>query len=468
MLWIGLALARFELIDRQRAIRTTDLAWPRVVTGIARMSKTAADTAMVGLAIGSSAIAGLGFASPFWGMAFALGGGIAGGTISLVSQRFAAEAWHELDIAVKSSAIVVILVTVPVSVLFWFFADPLIGLLGPDPQAHELGTKYLSVVALGVPFAGLNLIGSRTLVGADDAWTPMMVRAGGAVVNIVLNAVFIFGLGMGVVGAALGTVLSNVVILLAFTLGLVTGSVPGIGSFPVTITASRPYLERDIVTDLVKIGTPLVFTNGSRTAAQFPMLAILATYGSTVVAAYEIAKRVRGLLNTPGWGFSLASSSLVGQALGTGDEETANEYGREIIRFAIAVYALGAILAFVFAEPITSVFVNDPETLPLAAAFVRVAALSVIFWGISGAATGPLRASGDTRWPFYANLLGLYVFAIPFMWIGSVTAIGVVGIYLALVAETVVPAAVNYHRFATGQWMHVSRQYRPESPAGSK
>ena len=87
---VGLLLARGGWIDLRRAVRTSDLAWPRIVTGVARMSRTAVDVAMVGAAVGASAIAGIGFATPYWVLAFVLGGGIAGGTISLVSQRFSA------------------------------------------------------------------------------------------------------------------------------------------------------------------------------------------------------------------------------------------------------------------------------------------------------------------------------------------------------------------------------------------
>lgn len=466
ILYIGLALARLGLIDERRAVRTTDLAWPRVVTGIARMSKVAADVAMVGLAVGTTAIAGLGFAGPYYGVTFALGGGIAGGTISLVSQRYGAKAWYELDLAIKSSAIVVVMLTIPVSAVFWFFAEPLIALLGAEGSALEYGSTYLQVIALAVPFAGLNLIGSRALVGADDAWTPMMIRAGGAVVNIALNAVLIFGFGLGVFGAALGTVLANVAVTTVFAYGFVVGGIPGIGSFPIGVSLGRPYLERNLVRDLIEISTPLVLADGARFGAQFPLIAIVATFGPTVVAAYEIAKRVRGLLNTPGWGFSLASSSLVGQELGVGNEDAAGEYGREIVLFAIAVYAIGAVFAFVFAGPVSRIFVADPETLPIAEVFVKVAALSVVFWGIDGAATGPLRASGDTRWPFYASILGLYAFAIPLAYLGSATALGLYGLYLAIVAETVVPASITYYRFATGKWKVISRRYRPQPVLG--
>ncbi|WP_097009181.1 MATE family efflux transporter [Natronoarchaeum philippinense] len=476
LLSIGRLLARAGLIDARRAERTTDLAWPRIVTGIARMSKSAADVAMVGLALGSGAIAGVGYASPFWGMAFALGGGFAGATISLVSQRYGADAYDRLSLAVKTSAVVVLAVTTPVAVLFALAPHELISLIGSGSTPIEYGATYLRVVALGVPFAGLNLVGSRTLVGADDAWTPMVLRAGGAVINVGLNAILIFGAGMGVVGAAVGTVVANVAVFGAFVWGFSAGSLPLVGAFPVTVDLSGPHATLDEVRDVVEIGVPLVFTNSAATMAQFPMLAIVGLFGQNVVAAFVVARRVRALMDTPNWGFSLASSSLVGQELGAGDEDDAGRLGHEIISFSVAVYLAIAGAVLVLADPIGSLFVSDPEVKPLTTAFIAVACISVVFRGVSGGATGPLRASGDTRWPFYAQLLGLYAFTLPIAYagaasvpipvIGAVTPLGIEALYLALVVETLVPAVVTYYRFATGRWKAISRSYRPEASAG--
>jgi len=479
LLSVGYALARAGLVDARRVERTTDLAWPRIVTGLARMSKNAADVAMVGVALGPAAIAGVGIASPFWGMAFALGGGIAGATISLVSQRYGAEAYDQLSLAVKTSALVVLALTLPVAALFLTMPRELValigaGLLAEDPAAIEYGVDYLRVVALGVPFAGLNLIGSRTLVGADDAWTPMILRAGGAVVNIALNAVLIFALGMGVVGAAIGTVVANVLVLSAFVTGFLTGRFPVIGEFPVTVSLARPHATLAEVRDVIEIGTPLVFTNGAARIAQFPMLAIVALFGSNVLAAFVVARRVRALMDTPNWGFSLASSSLVGQELGAGDEDDAATLGREIVLFSTTVYVVGAAVVSLVADQVALAFGVDATVLPMASTFIAVACLSVVFRGVSGGATGPLRASGDTRWPFYGQLLGLYVFTLPVAYagavavpgLGAVTPLGIEALYLALVLETLVPAVVVYYRFASGRWKAVSRSYRPETSPG--
>ena len=487
ILYVGFALARAGVIDRQRAIETTDLAWPRIVTGVARMSKNAVDVAMVGSAIGVSATAGVGFAGPFWGLAFALGGGVAGGTIALVSQRFGADAHEELGKAVRSSVVVTIAITVPVAVCFVTVPRELVSLLSDNEAAIGYGAEYLRIVGLGIPFAGLNLVGSRTLVGADDAYTAMQVRAGGAVANIVLNAVFIFVLGWGVEGAAIGTVLSNVVAVVAFAIGISRGRCPGIGDFPVRVTPFGTYLDPETMRDIVEIGLPVCLRNLVWTVAEFPMLAILDVFGENTVAAFVIARRIWGIMNTPGWGFGLASSSLVGQALGRDDEEVAEAYGKEIIRFSVSVYVLAALLTAASAHRIVVLFADTPSSpaIPIAINLVYAACVAIVFRGVSGAAAGPLDASGDTVIPFVSQLLGMFCGSIPLAYLGanglsipplsvpiveatlpgaSIPAIGYWGLYLAFVAETGVPAAINYWRFRTDEWKAISEAYRPDAP----
>ena len=485
ILWIGLGLARLGLIDRDRAIKTTELAWPRVVTGIARMSKNAVDVAMVGVAVGTTAVAGVGFASPFWGLAFSIGGGIAGGTIALVSQRYGAEAWDELGRAVRSSTLLVVILTIPLSVTFWLIPEQLISVLTGNEAAIREGATYLQIVGLGIPFAGLNLVGSRILVGTDDAYTAMQARAGGAVANIVLNAVFIFGFGWGVAGAALGTVLSNVAVTAAFALGLTFGRFPTMGAFPVQISPWGTWTDPAMVRDLITIGTPVGLRNLVWTTFQFPMLGILDIFGENTVAAWVIARRIWGVMNTPGWGFGLAASSLVGQELGQNNEREAEFYGRDIVRFSVATYVVSALLVAFFAGDIVVLFTSDPASpeIPIATNLVYAASFAVVFQGVASAAAGPLDASGDTRITFLSQFLGMFCVSIPLAYLGAVglsipavsiplvgtvgglaiPALGLWGLYLAFVAETAVPAAINYWRFRTDKWKKISEEYRPDA-----
>ncbi|WP_435362117.1 MATE family efflux transporter [Haloarchaeobius sp. DFWS5] len=466
ILGIGVALARAGLVSREHVRRTTDLSWPRIVTGIARMSKNAVDVAMVGIAVGSVGIAGVGLASPYWGIAFSLGGGFAAGTIALVSQRFGANANDQLGRAILSSAALVVAITLPVMLAFFLFPVELLSILTGDAETVDLGARYLRVLSFGVPFAALNLIGSRIYIGVDDAWTPMLLRSGGAITNIVLNGVFIFGLGMGVDGAALGTVVSNALVTCTFVVALVAGRLPLVGSLPVQVSPNLADVDPGDLRQIVDIGLPVVGRNLVWTVAKFPMLFIVGLFGPTVLAAYVISRRIWGLMNTPGWGFALAASSLVGQELGAGDEAAAEAYAKDIILFSVATYAVSAILVAIFAEPIVRSFVDNPSdpAVPIAVALVYAACVAVIAQGVKAAAAGPLDASGDTSWPFYSQVIGMFIFSLPIAYLGATSSLGLWGLYLSFAAETIVPAAINYQRFATGKWKAISREYRPDSP----
>lgn len=457
---IGALLSRAGWVDRERARRVSDLAWPRIVTGIARMSKATADVAMVGSALGAAAIAGVGYAVPYWALAFMIGGGIAGGTISLVSQRYAADHAVEAGTAVKVSAVFAVLTMLPLMAAFWLVPEFLIGLLGADGQALAYGVEYLRVAAFAMPFAALNLVASRTLVGANDAWAPMVIRAGGAVANVALNAAFIFALDMGVTGAALGTVVANVAATGIFAFGLTRGALPFIGELPIRVDWKGANWNARTARRLARISAPLALTNLGKMGGQFPLLAIVSLFGPNVVAAFVVALRVRDLLNTPGWGFGLASSSLVGQSLGVGEEDEAGAYAQDTLRYAVTVYAIGAAAVFAFAGPISHLFVDDPAVVSTAAALIRATCVSVVLWGIMNAALGPLRASGDTRWPLYGQAAGLLLFTLPAAYLGAVTPLGIAGLYLALILETGVPAAVTYYRYRSEEWKLVSRTYR--------
>jgi len=424
------------------------------------MSKATADVAMVGTALGASAIAGVGYGVPYWTMTFMIGGGIAGGTISLVSQRYGAERPEQIDVAIKVSAVLALAATLPLVVIFWTIPGPLIRLIGSGEAAIEYGTRYLRVASLAMPFSALNLIASRALIGADDAWTPMVVRAGGAVVNVVINAALIFVFGLGVVGAAAGTVVGSIGGTALFAWGLLRGRLPWVGSLPIRIRQTPPHWSEDDARHLIRISTPLALRKIAQNGGQFPMLAIVGLFGPSVVAAYVVALRVRALMNTPGWGFGLASSSLVGQELGRTREFEANAYAQDTLRFTVAAYAIVGGLVFLAADPVSLLFVSDASTLKTTANLIRVTCASVLLWGVMNGAMGPLRASGDTQWPFYGQILGLFAFALPATYLGATTILGIWGLYASLILETGVPAAVTYFRFRTGAWKQVSRSYR--------
>ena len=456
-------LSRLGIMERHRVGPTADLAWPRVVTGFARRSQQTADLLMVGWVLGAPGIAGLAFAYAFWQIGNKLSLGLSGGTVSLVAQNYGGDAHDRAELAMKMSVWLAILMALPMTVVFLLVPEELIALAGAAPETVTHGATYLQVVAVALVFEYLNKVGSRAFAGVGDTFTPMVLRGGGAALNIVLNAVFILGLGMGAAGAALGTAIATIAVTVGLAWGFLGGRYPVGKSPPVRFRLTGPHWDTALGRQLVTISAPLLARKLATSIYLFPLLAIGAAFGTVAVAALEVARQVRGLMNCLTWGFSMAASTLVGQHLGKGEESEAEGYGWDILRVSALSYLVLAVAVGLLAGPIAAAFASSADALALTTTFVAVGAVSAIGLGVDGSAHGALRGSGDTRWPFYGKLLGYYVFAIPVAYLGTVTTLGIVGLYLALVFETFVPALVNVYRFRSNAWKAISREYRPDA-----
>ncbi len=426
------------------------------------MSKRVVDLALVGVVLGSTAVAGVTVASAYWTVAKFAAIGLAGGTVSLVSQSYGGDDLGRAARVVETSVLVSVVLALPTVAIYVAAAEPLVALLGADDETVRFGSAYLAVVAPGLVFEFLNLIASRTYAGVGDTVTPMTIRAGGAATNVALSGLFVLGLGMGVVGAALGTALATALVTAVFAWGMTGRSYFGHGASPVPLSVGGHRPDRELLGEVVRVASPLAARRVAQGLVVFPLLTLAAAFGPVAVAAVGVARQVRELLNSFSWGFSIAASTLVGQALGGDDEREAEAFGWEITKLSTLVFVVVAVVVVALAEPVAGVFV-EPAEVALTGAFVAVAAVSVVPMGVDGSLTGTLRGAGDTQVPFAATLVGLYLGALPVAWLGTVTALGVAGLQLAFLVETAVPMAINLHRFRTNRWKAVSRAYRPDA-----
>ena len=458
------ALQRAGIIDRERLDRTVGLAWPRVITGFALMSKQTVDLALVGWAVGATAVAGLAYAYAYWTLAKFVGIGLAGGTVALVSQNYGGDEVGRASLVVKQGVWVALAVSLPVILCYAVFADPLVSVLGSDAAALDYGATYLLVVAPALVFEYLNLLASRTYAGVGDTFTPMVARAGGGLLNIALSAALVVA-GFGVVGVAVGTLVSTSAVTLVLAWGIFGRGYPlrGMQASPVPLRVGGRQFDPELGGQLLRVASPLVARRLAQMVVVFPLLWIAGTFGPVVVAAFEVGRRIRELLVSFTWGFAIASSTLVGQALGGGDEREADAYGRAIVRLSVVVYLVAAALVVALAPWIARLFVSGSAELAQTIPFIRVSAVTAIFAGVNGSLTGALRGAGDTTWPFVASLVGQYVVALPAAVLGLVTPLGVGGLYLAIVLGALVPIGFNLWRYRSGRWKAVSREYRPST-----
>jgi len=313
-------LDQLGVISSNRFRLTMKLAWPRVITGFAIMSKQTVDLALVGATVGTAGTAGLAFALSYWSIVSLFGLGLASGTITLVSQNYGGGRDDQASLVVKQSCLLSLFFAIPIMIIFVLYSTNLVGIFSSESNVLIYGSSYLLFVTPAVLFELLNLIASRTYTAVGDTYTEMVIRSGGAVVNILLSAGLIYGLNMGVVGAAIGTTLSTGVVMVAIGWGMFGRSYGWLGMEPIPVPISKdtPLIDINVVCKLIEISAPEIGRRLAHGFIIFPLLWIAASFGPVIVTALEVARRVRSMINSINWGMSLAASSLVGQHLGNG------------------------------------------------------------------------------------------------------------------------------------------------------
>ena len=464
-------LARLGLVDRDKAVESTELAAPVMVTGGLRILLRLADFLMVGIALGDAALAGLELGFQYYFVGFGISLAVSSGTISVVSRLQGAGESARANLAVKQSLWLAVGLSLPLTLFSWRYPEALVGVLTSDPATINYGATYLSIVMLSMAPRFWSMVASRALAGSADTRTPMYVRLLTVPTNLVFNGVLIFGLGpfpqLGIAGAAWGTAVANTLAASIF-LGLVLS-----GRYAVELTARGPQVDAGLMREIVRVALPLSGMRLLQTFARFPFLFILGVLGTPTLAAYAIGRRVMLLALMPAWGYATAASTLVGQHLGAGDEASATAYGWQTLRVALAVQLAIAAVLVAFARPIVSLFGTAyPD---LATQFVRVFGLLVAGFSVSRTMRGSLRGAGDTRWPLYGTVLAGYCFRLPVATLALPTSfvltvplvgvsvspglgLGLPAIFVALVADFYLKAAVNTGRFWTGKWRDVARR----------
>ena len=460
-------LARLGLLDRRKGLEAFDLAVPVMVTGGLRVLLRVVDFLMVGVAVGDTGIAALEFGFQYYFLGFGLSLALSSGTISVVSRLQGGSHSERANLAVKQSLWLSLALSVPVTVATWGYARPLVDVLTDDPAAIRLGATYLRVVMLSLAFRFWSMIAARALAGSADTRTPMYVRLLTLPTNVVLNAVLIFGPGpapeLGVAGAAWGTAVANTLAAVVFVGLLVSGR------YVVRLPLAGPQFDRRLCREILRVALPLAGTRVLQTLGRFPFLFVLGVLGTPVVAAYAIGRRVMLFALMPAWGYKTSASTLVGQSLGAGEDREAAAYGWQTLRVAVATQVVLAAVLVVAARPLSLAFGTDsPAT---AATFIRAFGLLAVGFAVSRTMRGCLRGAGDTRWPLYATVAGIYCFQLPVallalpvghtMGVGGLSVtpglgLGLSAVFVALVGQFYVQAGVNAGRFRAGGWRRVA------------
>ena len=371
-------------------------------------------------------------------------------TTAMVARFVGEKEPDKAALTVFNSFVMCLVLSVVLALIGILLSARVLRLLGAQGNVLRLGVEYLEILMVSsVAMIMLFLIGS-ILQGAGDGITPMWLFGGANVVNLILDPIFIYdwGLGMGVKGAALATVIGRGIFCL-------------IGIFVLSRGLSRVHvqpkhfkLNLQAMWQLIAIGGPSAFQMMIRSLSGLVLIMIVGKgFGATAVAALGIGGRTVMLALMPGFGIGRASGALAGQNLG------ARKPDRAVVTIwtSVAIYGVfmgvGMGLGLGFPRTFMRIFTPNQEVIAMGAVYLRYAASVYLLIGLAIVLSKSMEGTGYTLVPMGLTAVTLFGITIPLALILPQTfGTGIQGIWAAFVVGNVFHAVGAFVVFRLGKW----------------
>lgn len=430
------------------------LAIPAMIENISQVLIGVVDVYFVGR-LGTEAIAGVGVTNLTMNVyiAFFLALGI--GTTAVVSRAIGGGDYEKADHAVKQSIIMSVMIGGVFGVANLIFARRILLLLGAESGVIEFALPYFLAVAVPSVFLAVSMVLASALRGAGNTKTPMKIAVFANVINAVLDYVLIFGIfnfnGLGILGAGLATTFSRIVSVLLLLHSINKEK----GKIHVSIFETWK-MDLKMLKSLTRISIPAAVERLIMRSGQLIYGGMIIKIGTEAYAAHNIAGTIETFSYLPGMGFGVAAATLVGQNLGKEDEKEAQRAGlMSYFMATVFMVVIGAVF-YIFAPALAGLFSEDPVVIDQVVRVLRIIALFQPFLAITLVTTSALQGAGDTKFPMYSSLVGIWGIRVVGVYILSIRlGYGLVGVWTAYAIDITVRGIILMVRFLKGKWKDI-------------
>ena len=323
-----------------------------------------------------------------------------------------------------------------------------------DADVMRYAETYFLLSALSYPFIGLYNAGAALFRAQGNSKISMLSSLVMNVINIGGNAVLIYGFGMGVLGAALASLVSRAVSCLV-VLWLLQRP-----ACPLRVDGLRALApDGSLIRRILRVGIPAGIENGMFQIGKLSVSSLTSTLGTAAIAANAVANTASTFLNIPANAVGMAALTVVGQCLGAGEKEQAVYYSRRLLLTAYCGAWVMNLSAFLFANRfVISLFNLSPEAQTMALqVMVWFNFVSLFFWPSSFTLPNILRAAGDARFTMAVSILSMWVFRVGFCYVMVLGFHGrLLSIWMGMFLDWVFRSLCFFVRFARGRWMEQS------------
>ncbi len=451
-----------KLTIAQQLKLTVQLSWPAMMAQLSSIMMQYIDAAMVGR-LGADDSASVGLVSTslwlFWGICSAVTMGFSVQVAHSIGAGDYARARNILRQGITACLIFSVAVALVGAAIAW----PLPHWLGGNEEVCPGASLYFLVFVLALPLLTMNYLGGAMLWCSGNMKVPGGLNVMMCLLDVVFNFFLIFptrqldilgmqivmpGAGLGVFGAALGTVSAEIVTAGAMMWYLCFRQ-EGMaiarerGSF-------RPV--RDVIRKALRVSAPMTLEHAVICGAQIAVTVIVAPLGIMAIAANAFAVTAESICYMPGYGIGDAATTLVGQSYGAGRLDLARRFGYITVALGMVTMTVMGVVLYVCAPWVMELMTPVGDIVSLGVRSLRIEAFAEPMFAASIVAYGVMIGVGDTILPAAMNFCSIWLVRLPLAAILA-PSMGLAGVWLAMCIELSFRGAIFLFRLFSGAWL---------------
>lgn len=383
-----------------------------------------------------------------------------GGTV-VVSQYIGAQRKDKANESASQLIFTVLACAVLLMVFVLAFKTQIMNLVFRDIEKDVFDNAliYMIYSAVSYPFLAVYNACAALFRSQGNSKVSMLTSLLMNVINIVGNAILIYGLQMGVEGASIATLASRVAG--AFVMICLISSSKNL----IYVDFKKKFIpDFHIIKQIMRIGIPNGFENSFFQLGKILVMGLVTTFGTVQITANAVGNSVASIATLPGSALGLAMITVVGQCVGAKDDKQALYYVKKLMFYAHMVLFLMSTIIAASLPFILNLYSLSEETKYYASVIIYLHSIfAVIIWPPSFTLPNALRAANDVKFTMYIALGSMVVFRIVFSYIlGMGLGLGVIGVWIAMIIDWLCRSIFFVSRIATGRWKKYMRLDAPE------
>ena len=419
---------------RKHASRLLVLSIPTIIEEILSTLLQYVDTAMVGR-LGEEATAAVSTTTTITWLVNSVPGAIGTAMLILISRASGAGDQKQVEIVLGGLSVVL---------------SPYIpGWMGADPGIRAEASRYFFIVSIPMVFRTASSVLGDALRAVQDTKTPMLISVAANILNIILNYILIYPMGLGVAGAAISSAVSYM--MSGILMYLVYRRKQELHWKWNTFSA-----EAELLKECTAVGSPVLGTSVVSCLGYVVFASLVSGMGTTVFAAHSIAVTAETIFYVPGYGLRTATSALIGTARGEKDDEKIAAVGKLSVLLTLGIMCVSGVILYIGAYPLMSLFTPSTAVVELGGEMLRIVALSEPFFGLMIVLEGIFYGLGRTGVETF-GMWGVRIFS-TFLCV-RVWGLGLRAVWYCMIADNICKAVLFALPFLV-MWVRSKKLYK--------